>query len=176
MLAVATDGEHRFSKQVRDEIRLVVGLGVAGDAHSGRTVRHRSRVARDATQPNLRQVHLLHSELFAEMAAHGHRLAPGDLGENVTTTGVDLLALPVGTLLHLGATAVVRLTGLRNPCWQIDRFSDGLLELMRPRDEHGRIRRKAGVMAVVEHSGPVRAGDPVHVVLPQGPHRRLVVV
>ena len=176
VLSVGADTEHRFSKPPRASIRLIEGLGVDGDAHCGPTVQHRSRVARDPSQPNLRQVHLLQTELFAEAAGHGHRLAPGDLGENVSTTGVDLLDLPVGTLLELGAEAQVRLTGLRNPCWQIDRFSDGLLPLMVPRDDAGRVRRKAGVMAVVARSGEVRPGDPIRVVLPPPPHRPLAVV
>jgi len=176
VVSVGADALHRFSKPPCAEIRLLAGLGVEGDAHCGATVAHRSRVARNASRPNLRQVHLLQTELFAEVARHGHRVGPGDLGENVSTTGVDLLALPVGTVLRLGEEAQVRLTGLRNPCWQIDRFSDGLLALMRPRGADGRIARKAGVMAVVERSGLVRAGDPLHVVLPSGPHRPLAVV
>jgi hypothetical protein len=176
VVSVGADSAHRFSKPPRAEIRLIAGLGVEGDAHCGPTVRHRSRVARDPSRPNLRQVHLLQTELFAEVAEHGYRLGPGDLGENVSTTGVDLLALPVGTLLRLGDQAHVRLTGLRNPCWQIDRFADGLLPLMRPRGADGRIARRAGVMAVVERSGLVRAGDPLHVVLPPPPHHALTVV
>ncbi|HEU5045543.1 MAG TPA: MOSC domain-containing protein [Nocardioidaceae bacterium] len=176
VLSVGADTEHRFSKPPRASIRLVEGLGVDGDAHCGTTVQHRSRVARDPSQPNLRQVHLIQTELFAEVAGHGHRLAPGDLGENVSTTGVDLLGLPVGALLQLGADAQVRITGLRNPCWQIDRFSDGLLPLMLPRDDQGRVFRKAGVMAVVVRSGQVRPGDPVRVVLPPPPHLPLAVV
>lgn len=176
VLSVGADAEHRFSKLPRPSIRLIEGLGVDGDAHCGPTVQHRSRMARDPSQPNLRQVHLLQSELFAEVATRGHRLAPGDLGENVSTTGVDLLGLPVGTVLRLGEAAEVRLTGLRNPCWQIDRFSDGLLALMVPRDAEGRVLRKAGVMAVVVRSGRVQSGDPIRVVLPPDPHLPLAVV
>ena len=176
VLSVGADTEHRFSKPPRVSIRLLEGLGVDGDAHCGPTVQHRSRVARDPSQPNLRQVHLLQTELFADVAARGHRLAPGDLGENVSTTGVDLLSLPVGTLLGLGDDAEVRLTGLRNPCWQIDRFSDGLLPLMVPRNAEGRVLRKAGVMAIVVRSGEVRPGDSIRVVLPPPPHLPLAVV
>jgi MOSC domain-containing protein YiiM len=146
---------------------------VAGDAHCGTTVRHRSRVKRNPSQPNLRQVHLLQSELFDEVAQNGHPLRPGDMGENVTTTGIDLLALPRDTVLRLGETAEVQLTGLRNPCWQIDNFQQGLLKHMLGVGEHGRIVRKAGVMAVVRRSGPVCAGDHVTVVLPDLPHQRL---
>jgi hypothetical protein len=164
---------HDFSKPPRAEIRLLAGLGVEGDAHCGTTVKHRSRVARNPDEPNLRQVHLLHTELFDELADAGHPLRPGDLGENVTTTGVDLLALPRHTLLLLGDTAQVVLTGLRNPCRQIDAFQAGLLAHLLGVDEHGRTVRRAGVMSVVRRSGPVRPGDPVTVVLPERPHQRL---
>ncbi|MEP6814014.1 MAG: MOSC domain-containing protein [Marmoricola sp.] len=174
--AVHRDAEHRFSKVPVQEIRLLAGLGVEGDAHSGVTVQHRSRVARDPTQPNLRQVHLIHAELLEEVAADGHRVAPGDLGENVTTRGVELLALPVGTLLRLGGEAVVRVTGLRNPCVQIEAFDDGLLEQLVGRSDDGSVMRKAGVMGVVTRGGLVREGDPIDVVLPEGPHRPLAPV
>jgi MOSC domain-containing protein YiiM len=167
---------HEFSKKQRPVIRLLEGLGVEGDAHRGTTVRHRSRVARNPAQPNLRQVHLLHTELFDEVAGAGHLVRPGDMGENVTTTGVDLLGLPRDTVLLLGKTAEVVLTGLRNPCWQIDRFQPGLLQHMVYVDARGRTVRKAGVMAVVRRTGLVRSGDPVTVVLPDLPHRRLVRV
>jgi hypothetical protein len=174
--AVASSPEHRFSKDVQPVIRLVTGIGVEGDAHSGATVRHRSRVRRDATRPNLRQVHLLHAELFDELDRAGHRVLPGELGENVTTAGVDLLGLPVDTLLLLGATAEVVVTGLRNPCFQIDRFQAGLLARVRLRGADGDWVRKAGVMGVVRRGGEVRVGDAVTVVLPPPPHRPLVAV
>ncbi|MFT2016257.1 MOSC domain-containing protein [Streptomyces sp. 796.1] len=173
VIAVCSDGEHAFSKPVRERITLLAGLGVEGDAHLGVTVQHRSRVAQDPTQPNLRQVHLIHSELFTELDAAGFRVHPGDLGENVTTSGVDLLGLPVGTLLHLGAEAVVEITGLRNPCRQIDGFSDGLLKQVVGRDAQGEIVRKAGVMGIVHTGGAVRPGDEIRIVLPVGPHRPL---
>jgi hypothetical protein len=176
VVAVATSPGHRFSKDLQPVVRLLSGIGVEGDAHSGATVRHRSRARRDATQPNLRQVHLLHAELFQELADVGHRVLPGELGENVTTSGVDLLALPVGTVLRLGATAEVVLTGLRNPCYQIDRFQPGLLDRVRSRRPGAGLVRKVGVMSVVRRGGEVRAGDPVTVELPPGPHRRLEVV
>ena len=174
--AVHRDTEHRFSKLPVPEIRLLEGLGVEGDAHAGVTVQHLSRVRRDPTQPNLRQVHLVHAELLDEVAETGHRLAPGDLGENVTTRGLDLLGLPVGTLLRLGEEAVVQVTGLRNPCVQIDAFDDGLLAQMVGRAEDGTVIRRAGVMAVVVHGGLVRAADPIDVVLPDGPLRPLTPV
>src|SRR5690242_6755401 len=126
VVAVAASSEHGFSKQTRPVVRLVEGLGVEGDAHHGRTVQHLSRMRRAPAEPNLRQVHLIQAELFQEMLPAGHRVLPGQLGENVTTTGLDLLALPVGTVLLLGDTAEVRLTGLRNPCRQIDAFQPGL--------------------------------------------------
>jgi MOSC domain-containing protein YiiM len=171
--AVSRDAGHRFSKPVCDRIRLLAGLGVEGDAHQGVTVQHRSRVAQDPTRPNLRQVHLIHEELFAEVAGAGFDVLPGQLGENVTTAGLDLLALPTGTLLRLGADAVVEVTGLRNPCLQIDNFQDGLLKQVVGRDERGELIRRAGIMGVVLTGGVVRPGDPVGVELPVGPHRPL---
>jgi MOSC domain-containing protein YiiM len=161
---------HTFSKPGLDAIRLVEGLGVEGDAHFGATVQHRSRVRRDPTQPNLRQVHLIHAELHEELAALGFRVSPGDVGENVTTRGVDLLGCPRGTRLRLGSDAVVEITGLRNPCVQLDRFAHGLMQATLDRDADGRLVRKAGVMAVVLTGGDVRPGDEVGVELPSTPH------
>jgi MOSC domain-containing protein YiiM len=172
-VAVARSAEHRFSKDTESVIRLLEGLGVEGDAHSGATVQHRSHVRRTPTAPNLRQVHLIASELFAEVALDGHRVLPGQLGENVTTHGVDLLSLPVGTVLRLGGTAEVLVTGLRNPCFQIDDFQNGLLARVLGRDEDGSVVRRAGVMGVVRRGGDVRPGDPVTVVLPTGRHAPL---
>jgi MOSC domain-containing protein YiiM len=171
--AVHRDVEHRFSKRPEPEVRLLEGLGVEGDAHAGVLVQHRSRVARDPDQPNLRQVHLLHAELFDELAAQGHEVRPGDLGENVTTRGIDLLALPTGTLLRLGDEALVRVTGLRNPCRQIDAFDDGLLKHVVGRDTDGSVVRRGGVMSVVLVGGVVRPGDGVEVTLPAGAHEPL---
>lgn len=173
VVGVAKDGTHRFSKVPQEAIELVAGHGVRGDAHAGTTVKHRSRVARDPSQPNLRQVHLIHRELLDLAREHGYELGAGDLGENVLTSGVDLLDLPRGTLLQLGADAVVRITGLRNPCHQIDDFRKGLLKLVVGRDEVGRIVRRAGVMSVVESGGVVRVGDPITVTLPALPHEIL---
>lgn len=168
VVSVSRDGEHRFSKDVVDEIVLVAGLGVEGDAHSGVTVQHLSRVARDPDQSNLRQVHLIHAELFDEVGKSGYEVAPGQLGENVTTRGVDLLRLPADTLLHLGDEAVVRVTGLRNPCQQINGFEPGLLKEVLGRSQDGEVERKGGVMSVVVTGGVLRAGDPIRVELPAG--------
>jgi MOSC domain-containing protein YiiM len=152
---------------------LVAGLGVEGDAHLGVTVQHRSRVARDPSQPNLRQVHLLRRELLEELAGRGLVVGPGDIGENILTRGVDLLGLPTDTLLRIGEAAMVRVTGLRNPCVQLDRFQPGLMTAVLDRDAVSGLVRKAGVMAVVVSDGEVRPGDLVEVVLPDGPFRRL---
>lgn len=171
--AVARSAVHGFSKEVVQEIRLLAGLGVEGDAHAGVTVQHRSRVAVDPSQPNLRQVHLIADELLAQWSAQGFGLGHGALGENVATAGLDLLALPVGTRLRLGAEAVLELTGLRNPCAQIEAFRPGLLKEVLGRDADGRLLRRAGVMAVVLAGGAVRAGDAIEVMLPALPHRPL---
>ncbi|MFD3441753.1 MOSC domain-containing protein [Streptomyces sp. NPDC058685] len=170
---VSSNGEYSFTKPNRESITLLAGLGVEGDIHAGVTVKHRSRIAQDPTQPNLRQVHLIHAELFDEVARAGFEVAPGDLGENITTVGIDLLALPVGTLLRLGDEAVVEVTGLRNPCIQIEAFRQGLLKQVVGRDADGEVVRKAGIMSVVRTGGVVRPGDPIGVQLPAGPHRRL---
>jgi MOSC domain-containing protein YiiM len=164
--AVHASRDHSFSKYAEEGITLVAGLGVQGDAHAGATVKHRSRVRRDPTQPNLRQVHLIHAELFDELLAKGFAVWPGELGENVTTEGVDLLALSAGTRLRLGADAVVELTGLRNPCAQIDRFQAGLTAAVLDRAADGSLVRKAGVMAIVLHGGPVRPGDAIAIEAP----------
>jgi MOSC domain-containing protein YiiM len=174
--AVSRSAAHRFSKPSKGAIRLLAGLGVEGDAHAGATVKHRSRVARDPTQPNLRQVHLIHAELHDELLAAGFAVSPGAMGENVTTRGLDLLALPTGTRLRLGADAVVEVTGLRNPCRQLDRFRPGLMAAVLDRDAEGRLVRKAGIMGVVLAGGAVRPGDAVGVELPPGPHRPLLPV
>lgn len=171
--AVSWDGEHAFSKPNRDRATLIAGFGLEGDAHAGATVQHRSRVARDASQPNLRQVHLIHEELFADVGTAGFTVRSGDLGENITTRGIDLLGLPAGTLLRLGYDAVVEVTGLRNPCSQIDDFQPGLLKQVLYRDELGNVVRKVGIMSVVRHGGVVRPHESVKVELPEGPHRPL---
>jgi MOSC domain-containing protein YiiM len=173
VLAVCASPVHGFSKAPAAAIRLVEGIGVDGDAHAGVTVKHRSRVRADPTQPNLRQVHLIHGELLDELRAKGFRVAPGSMGENVLTGSVDLLALPTGARLRLGAEALVEVTGLRNPCAQLDAFQKGLTAAVLDRDAQGRLVRKAGIMAVVLAGGLVRPGDPIAVSLPPPPHRPL---
>ncbi len=176
VVAVSRSETHSFAKANRDVVRLIAGFGVEGDAHGGSTVKHRSRVVRDAGKPNLRQVHLMHAELLDELAGLGFRVAPGDLGENLTTRGIPLLDLPTGSRLHLGDEAVIELTGLRNPCVQIDRFQSGLLAQVAKRNEAGDIVRRAGVMSVVVAGGPVHAGDPIVVELPPPPHRSMEAI
>ena len=167
--SVSSSPEYTFSKPVRSRIRLLAGLGVEGDAHLGTTVKHRSRVAADPTQPNLRQVHLIHTELLEEVALAGFEVAPGQMGENITTRGIDLLGLSRGTVLGFGS-ARVEVTGLRNPCAQIDGFSQGLLKQMVYRDEQGELVRRAGVMGVVLEGGTVEPGMAVDVRVPEGAH------
>jgi MOSC domain-containing protein YiiM len=176
VIAVSSSPTHRFSKQVLPEIVLVAGHGVEGDAHAGVTVKHRSRVAKDPSRPNLRQVHLMHSELFAAIAESGIAVRPGEMGENITTIGLDILALPTGTRLRIGADAVVEITGLRNPCAQIEAFAPGLLAQVVERRPDGALVRKAGVMGVVLAGGTVRSGDPISVELPAEPHVALAPV
>lgn len=170
VVAVSRDARHRFSKPNIDEIRLIAGIGVDGDAHAGITVQHRSRVAVDPTQPNLRQVHLIHAELHDELRRQGFDVAYGQLGENITTRGLDLLALPRGSLLRIGRQAVVEVTGLRNPCDQINSLRPGLLKAVVHLDEHGRLIRKAGIMSIVMNGGPIRPGDGITVEMPAEPH------
>jgi MOSC domain-containing protein YiiM len=176
VVAVHRSPTHTMSKTSEPEITLVRGIGVEGDAHAGTTVKHRSRVARDPSQPNLRQVHLIHGELHDELAAKGFAVAAGQMGENVTVRGVDLLGLSQGTLLGLGEDAVVEVTGLRNPCVQLEGIQDGLMAAVLDRDADGGLVRKAGVMGVVVTGGVVRPGDPITVTPPDGEHTPLVPV
>ncbi len=171
--AVSRSPRHGIGKDGEASIRLVEGVGVEGDAHAGPTVKHRSRARRDPERPNLRQVHLIHGELHDELRGRGFDVGPGLMGENVTTRGVALLALPTGTRLRLGDEAVVEVTGLRNPCRQLEEVQIGLMGVVLDHDEDGRLRRKAGVMAVVVCGGEVRTGDAIHVELPAPPLRRL---
>ncbi len=170
---VHRSASHTLAKSGQSSIRLLAGLGVEDDAHMGVTVKHRSRVARDPSLPNLRQVHLIHAELHDELRSGGFAVGAGAMGENITTRGVDLLRLPVGTRLHLGAEAVVEITGLRNPCAQLDRLQPGLMAAVLDRDAAGNLIRKAGVMGVVLAGGEVRPADPIGVVLPPEPHKPL---
>ena len=166
VVAVSRDDAHRFRKPTRESITLIAGLGVEGDAHAGATVQHLSRVRRDPAAPNLRQVHLIHAELLEQMAGRGHEVTPGALGENVTTAGIDLLGLSRGTRLALGDDAVVEVTGLRNPCAQINGLSEGLMKELVHLDDQGETVRLAGVMSVVIAGGEVRPGDGIRVILP----------
>jgi MOSC domain-containing protein YiiM len=176
VIGVHRSAVHDFSKRPQPSVILIAGLGVEGDAHSGVTVQHRSRVARDPSQPNLRQVHLIHSELLEELAGKGFPVSPGSMGENITTRGIDLLSLPRGTALQLGAEAVVEVTGLRNPCVQLDQFSPGLMGAVLDRAADGRLIRKAGVMGIVRTGGSVAPGDPIRVTLPSGAPQPLAPV
>jgi MOSC domain-containing protein YiiM len=174
--AVSCSGTHTFSKQNQASIQLLAGLGVGGDAHLGETVKHRSRVARDPSQPNLRQVHLIHAELHDELQGAGFEVSAGEMGENVTTRGIDLLALPTRTRLHLGEAAVIEVTGLRNPCAQLDGLQPGLMAAVLDHDEQGNLIRKSGIMGIVLTGGEVRPGDSIHIELPPEPHQPLPTV
>ena len=174
--SVNASPKHTLRKPRHLSIRLVEGVGVEGDAHAGATVKHRSRVRRDPTKPNLRQVHLIHAELHDELGARGFTVAAGQMGENVTTRGVDLLGLPAGTRLRLGGEAVVEVTGLRNPCIQLEKLQTGLMAAVLDRDAEGNLVRKAGVMAVVVAGGEVRPGDPIAIELPAPPHQPMAPV
>ncbi len=173
VVAVSSSPKHTLSKPNQGFIRLVAGSGVEGDAHAGSTVKHRSRVARDPTQPNLRQVHLMHIELFDELQSAGFAVSPGRMGENITTSGIDLLGLATGTRLHIGSEAVVEVTGLRNPCHQLDRIQPGLMAAVLDKDAAGNLVRKAGIMGVVLVGGEIRPGDPIRAELPAEPRRPL---
>lgn len=173
VVAVSRGQRHGVGKDNQPAVRLVAGLGVEGDVHAGVTVKHRSRVARDPTQPNLRQIHLIHAELFEELAAQGFHITPGAMGENITTRGLDLLGLPAGARLRLGADAIVEVTGLRNPCYQLDEMQPGLMRACLGRSRGGEPVRKAGVMGVVITGGEVLPGDAIIVTLPGGPHTPL---
>ncbi len=170
---VSASETHAFSKQSCEVVTLLPGLGIFNDAHCGETVKHRSRVARDPGQPNLRQVHLIHEELFHELLQNGFSVVAAELGENITTRGIALLELPTGTKLHIGSSAVVELTGLRNPCIQIERFQKGLQAAVLGRTKDGSLVRKAGVMGVVAVGGTVCRGNRIAVELPPLPHRPL---
>ena len=173
VIAVSQSAAHSFSKSNQESINLLAGLGVDGDAHMGEKVQHRSRVAKDPNQPNLRQVHLIHAELHEELRERGFDVSAGQMGENITTRGIDLLGLPTGTRLHVGDSAVVEVTGLRNPCYQLDDFQEGLMKAVLDKDEQGNLIRKAGVMGIVLMGGEVSVNDVIRVELPPEPHESL---
>lgn len=172
VIAVASDSDHNFSKIPKAAIYLVAGLGVSGDAHAGITVKHRSRVAKDPSQPNFRQVHLIHEELFDDLAQQGYYISPGLIGENILTRGIELLDLPTGAVLTIG-DAVIELTGLRNPCHQLNQIKDGLMQKLVYKDENDELVRLCGVMGIVLAGGEVKAGDVIKVSLPDTPHMPL---
>ena len=171
--AVSRSSSHSFSKPICASIHLIEGLGVEGDAHSGKTVKHRSRVALDPSQPNLRQVHLIHSELHDELIEQGFNVAPGVMGENITTKGIDLLGLPRDSLLRIGDEAVIQITGLRNPCKQLDDYQKGLLSAVLDKTPEGELIRKSGVMAIVISGGIIKPDDSIKIQFPEKPHKKL---
>ncbi|MCH6268827.1 MOSC domain-containing protein [Neobacillus citreus] len=172
VIAVSLSKRHTFSKENQESIKVVKDFGVEGDAHFGSTVKHRSRVAQNPNQPNLRQVHLIQNELFEELADRFH-IKPGQMGENITTVGINLLELPTDTILFIGESAMIKVTGLRNPCAQIDHFKQGLLKAVLDKDSDGNLIRKAGIMGVILQSGEVKPGDTIRAVLPPRPFKKL---
>ena len=176
VIAVSRSPAHTISKPIAESIQLLTGLGVEGDCHQGATVKHLSRILRFGNAPNLRQVHLIHEELFDELRQSGFAVSAGDMGENVTTRGVDLLSLPKGARLRLGGDAVVEVTGLRNPCRKLNRVQPGLMAATLARDEAGNLVRKAGIMGIVVAGGEIRGGDPIGVELPEEPHEPLAPI
>lgn len=173
VISVNSNPKHGFSKEKKESIKLLKDFGVEGDAHGGNTIKHRSRVAQNPHQPNLRQVHLIHSELFIELSAKGFEVNCGQLGENITTKNIELLTLPKNTILMIGSSAEIQITGLRNPCTQLDEFQKGLMKAVLEKDENGEIVRKAGIMAIVTKSGEVKSGDLIEVRLPNKPFEKL---
>lgn len=173
IIALSLSETHSFSKPNRESIKLLAGLGVEGDTHLGEKVQHRSRVKQNPDQPNLRQVHLIHAELHDELREKGFDISPGQMGENITTRGIDLLGLPTGTKLHLGNMAIVEVTGLRNPCYQLDDFQKGLMKAVLDKDEEGNLIRKAGIMGIVLADGEVHVNDEIRAELPPEPHEPL---
>ncbi|KAA3642974.1 MAG: MOSC domain-containing protein [Chloroflexi bacterium] len=176
VIAVSSSAQHTFSKSTQPKINLIEGFGIEGDAHAGEFVKHRFLAKQDATRPNIRQVHLMHTELFEELNTKGFSVNPGELGENITTRGVDLLALPTSTKLRIGSQAIVELTALRNPCVQIDDFQKGLLKELVYQDEQGNLVRKAGVMGIILNGGEVRPGNTIVIDLPPEPHQPLAYI
>lgn len=171
--SLSLSGTHSMCKYVKNSITLLEGLGVEGDAHMGKTVKHRSRVAKDPTQPNLRQVHLIHQELFDELQTKGFDIAPGQMGENIITSGIHLLQLPKGTILTIGQTAAIEITGLRNPCHQLDGIQKGLMKAVLDRDKAGNLIRKAGIMGIVKTAGDIHIGDTIIITYPEPPFEAL---
>jgi MOSC domain-containing protein YiiM len=174
--SLSLSSTHSFSKKVVENVTLVEGLGVEGDAHFGKTVKHRYLVKKDPTKPNLRQVHLIHYELIEELNEKGFSVSEGDLGENITTVGIELLNLPTDTILKIGVDAVIQIKGLRDPCVLIDRFQKGLLKAVIEKDKNGNVIRKTGVMGIVQKSGEIKIDDEIEIVYPQKPYMKLECV
>lgn len=174
--AVSKSNTHSFSKTPSTSINLIEGHGVEGDAHSGKTVKHRSRIAKDPSQPNLRQVHLIHSELHDELIEQGFRVGPGIMGENITTKGIDILGLPRDSLLRIGDNAVIKITGLRNPCKQLEDYQKGLLKALLDKTPDGELIRKSGVMGIVISGGVIKTDDLIKIQLPDKPYHKLECV
>ena len=173
VIALHRSAVHNFSKQPETSLNLLQGLGIEGDAHMGATVKHRSRVAANPNQPNLRQVHLLHAEMIDEIRGKGFDIKSGDVGENITTHGIDLINLPRHTRLHIGSSVILSVTGLRNPCAQLDNFQSGLTQAFLGKTADGKLIRKAGIMAIVLESGAIHQGDEIRLELPSPPHLML---
>lgn len=173
VVAVSKSSKHSFSKENCEKIKLLAGLGVEGDAHMGEKVKHRSRVRQNPDQPNLRQVHLLHCEIFDELSTKGMDIKPGEIGENISTRGIELLNLPKDSILEIGNQAKIQITGLRNPCAQLDGLQKGLMKALLDRDEEGNLIRKSGIMGIVLQGGEITKGDEIHVFLPPEPHQKM---
>ncbi|BDS12158.1 MOSC domain-containing protein [Aureispira anguillae] len=169
VVALSKRASHQISKINHTQLKLLEGIGVEGDVHAGKTVKHRSRVAIDPNQPNLRQVHLIHSELFEELLSKGFQISAGQMGENITTQGIKLLELPKDTLLYIGEQAIVKITGLRNPCHQLNGLQEGLLKAVLDKDEQGNLIRKAGIMGIVLRGGSIALDDVIRIELPPLP-------
>ena len=176
VIAVASDKEHNFSKVTKPVITLIAGFGVEGDAHAGKTVQHLWDKERTPDAPNLRQVHLVHEEIFTELAEQGFNVSPGDIGENIVTRGIDLLKFPLGTLLEFESGAVVELTGLRDPCRKINKIQDGLIHKFVYKNDEGKRSVKSGVMSIVLKGGEIRPKDSITVILPDSPHEPLPIL
>jgi MOSC domain-containing protein YiiM len=176
VMSLSKSETHTFQKINQKKLNLIKGLGIEGDAHMGKTVKHRSRVAKDPSQPNLRQVHLIHSELHDELEGLGFKIKAGEMGENITTKGIDLLSLPKDTILNIGKNARIQITGLRNPCNQLNIFKKGLMNAVLDKDENGDLIRKAGIMGIVLEGGVIEVEDTIEIILPDKPHIKLDMV
>jgi MOSC domain-containing protein YiiM len=169
--SVSLNPLHTFSKRPVPEIRILAHHGVEGDAHAGEKVQHLYRVRKNPNAPNLCQVHLIAEEFLEELRTQNFPIEPGQLGENIIVRSLDLCSLSVGATLRLGSDALIEITGLRDPCNQLNTLRPGLMKACLARSLDGTLIRKAGVMAIALVSGSVRPGDPIHLTLPPHPHR-----